>query len=158
MDSVGCSRGGRGGHWKDVDVLAVSRLARRLTRLPVATVLAVLAFVFRWALRIGLPIAGAAAMLHTFPYRAKVQGVPFEVQGTLLSRSYISADTTLGSWVFPHVNGLPIGVHVVPVDINLLQLAREASGDTPTYVAALRGAFVEQLPRIGFWLAAEMLV
>jgi hypothetical protein len=133
-------------------------LAQRMWRLPRATLLAAGGFLVRWTFRIVLPIAGAAAMLHTFPYRAKVQGVPFEVSGTIFSRSYISADTTLGSWVFPHVDGLPIGVHVVPVDINLLQLAREASGDTPIYVAGLRSGFVDQLPRIGAFLAAETLL
>jgi hypothetical protein len=115
-------------------------------------------FVLRWLLRLSLPLMGAAAVLHTFPYRATVSGVPFRVQGTLLTRSYISADTTLGSWVFPHVTGLPIGVHIAPEDINLLQLAKDASGDTPSYVAGLRSEFVDQLPRIGAFLAGEIVL
>jgi predicted MPP superfamily phosphohydrolase len=131
---------------------------RRLVRVPERALFAVGAFLLRWALRIVLPLAGAALMLHTFPYQATVQGVPFRVQGSILSRPYISADTTLGNWVFPHVDRLPIGVHVSPVDVNLLKLARDASGDTTTYVARLRTDFLDQLPRIGLWLAGEALL
>jgi predicted MPP superfamily phosphohydrolase len=133
-------------------------LARRVIRLPERTLAGLIGFVLRWALRFGLPLAGAAAVLHTFPYQARVQGVPFRVQGSLFERSYISADTTLGNWVFPHVDGLPIGIHVSPVDVNLLQLARDASGDTGNYVERLRADFTGQLPRIVLWLGAELLI
>ncbi|HSP37010.1 MAG TPA: metallophosphoesterase [Frankiaceae bacterium] len=136
-----------------------SRAAAILYHLRPATLVAAPgAFALRWLLRLGLPVAAAAAVLRTFPYRATLSGVPFRVQGTLFSRSYISADTTLGSWVFPHVTGLPIGVHITPEDINLLQLARDASGDTPSYVAGLRSEFVDQLPRIGAFLAGEIVL
>jgi hypothetical protein len=136
----------------------VGTVVARVVRWPGTAGLTVLGFVLRWALRLALPVAGAAAMLHTFPYTATVQGVPFEVQGTVLSRAYVSADTTLGSWVFPHVSHLPVGVHVEPVDINLLQVAGNASGDTSAYVARLQHDFVDQLPRIGAFLAGELLL
>lgn len=145
---VGSSR------WQSGAVALVHRLVHRPDRVLVA----VAGFALRWALRIVLPLAGAAGMLHTFPYRATVQGVPFRVQGSILSRPYLSADTTLGSWVFPHVDKLPIGVHVSPVDVNLLKLARDASGDTAIYVERLRADFLDQLPRIGLWLAGEVIL
>lgn len=133
-------------------------LVRRIVHVPEQVLTATIAFVLRWTLRIVLPLAGAAVVLHTFPYRATVQGVPFRVQGSILSRPYVSADTSVGSWVFPHVDKLPIGVHVSPVDVNLLKLARDSSGDTATYVARLRADFLDQLPRIGLWLAGEVLL
>ncbi|MDQ1674499.1 MAG: hypothetical protein QOC98_3061 [Frankiaceae bacterium] len=134
------------------------RQLRRVLRWPERGLVAVVEFVLRWALRLGLPVAGAAAMLHTFPYRATVEGVPFRVEGSLFRRSFFSADTTFGNWEFPHVDRLPVGVHVTPVDVNLLQLAREATGDTPAYVERLQAGFSDQLPAIAIWLVGELLL
>ena len=94
---------------------------------PRSAAAAVVAFVVRWSLRIGLPLAGAAAMLTLFPYHAVAGGAHFLVQGTLLTRRGLSADTTFGSWVFPHVDGLPAGVHVTPVNVDLVRIASAAS-------------------------------
>ncbi len=116
------------------------------------------AVVLRWALRLGLPLAGAAAMLHSFPYRTTVDGVPFRVEGTLIAHPGISADTTFGSWQFPHVSALPVGVHLTPVDVDVLAVAREAYPDTASWVERLRSDLGDQVPRILLWLAAEALV
>ncbi|MCW2694443.1 MAG: rane protein of unknown function [Mycobacterium sp.] len=130
------------------------RAAARATR--VARLL--LAGLARWVLRIGLPLGCAAAVVQAFPYRATVEGVPFEVQGTLLHRTGLSADTTLGSWEFPDVNLLPFGVHITPRNVDVLQLVRAANGDTAGYARRLQAGFVDQLPQILTWLAAEVLI
>ena len=112
----------------------------------------------RWLLRLALPLISAAAMLQAFPYHATVQGVPFEVQGSLFTRPGLSADTTLGSWEFPEVSGVPFGVHVSPEDVDVLQLTRLAGGDLPTFVQRLQADFTAQLPRIATWLIGELLL
>jgi predicted MPP superfamily phosphohydrolase len=112
----------------------------------------------RWALRIALPLTGMAATVHSFPYRATVAGVPFQVSGTILHSSGLSADTTFGSWEFPAVDGLPFGVHVAPVDVDVLQLARSAKPSTAAYAGELRDGLMDQLPRIVLWLVAESIL
>jgi predicted MPP superfamily phosphohydrolase len=116
------------------------------------------AFVGRWALRFALPIAGAAAMLHAFPYRATVQDVPFTVEGSLFTRPGLSADTTLGSWEFPDLTGLPIGVHITPRDVDLLKLTQAAGGDRAAFGQRLQSDFADLLPKIIAWLAADVLI
>ncbi|MGY1601614.1 metallophosphoesterase family protein [Geodermatophilus sp. SYSU D00815] len=112
----------------------------------------------RWALRLLLPLAGAAALLHAFPYRATVQGVPFSVEGNLFARPGLSADTTLGSWEFPDLTGVPVGVTITPRDVDLLELTRAAGEDRAGFVARLQADFAEQLPRIAAWLVAEVVL
>ena len=112
----------------------------------------------RWLLRLALPLLCAAALLQAFPYHATVQGVPFEVQGSLVTRPGLSADTTLGSWEFPTVSGVPFGVHVAPEDVDVLELTRLAGGDMPAFVERLQADFTAQLPRIGLWLVGELLL
>ncbi|OMQ16094.1 hypothetical protein A7K94_0204885 [Modestobacter sp. VKM Ac-2676] len=118
----------------------------------------VLSVVMRWALRIALPLLGAAAALQAFPYHATVQGIPFEVQGSLFSRPVLSADTTLGNWEFPDFVDLPIGVHISPEDVDILQITRAAAGDLPAFVERLQADFAAQVPRIATWLLAEALI
>jgi len=132
----------------------VEHLARRLGDGAAAA----LRFVVRWVLRIALPLICAAAALQAFPYHATVQGVPFEVQGTLFTRPGLSADTTLGSWEFPTVTGLPFGVHISPEDVDVLQLTRLAGGDVPGFVQRLQDDVTAQIPHIVRWLAAEFLL
>ncbi|MGY1619016.1 metallophosphoesterase [Geodermatophilus sp. SYSU D00691] len=132
-------------------------------RLPVRRrVLPVLAAVGRglalWVLRLLLPLAGAAALLHAFPYQATVQGVPFSVEGNLFARPGLSADTTLGSWEFPDLTGVPVGVTITPRDVDLLELTRAAGADRAGFVARLREDFTAQVPRIAAWLVTEVLV
>jgi predicted MPP superfamily phosphohydrolase len=112
----------------------------------------------RWLLRLALPLICAAAMLQAFPYHATVQGVPFEVQGSMFTRPGLSADTTLGSWEFPEVSGVPFGVHVSPEDVDVLELTRLANGDLPAFVQRLQADFTDQLPRIAGWLVGELLL
>ena len=107
---------------------------------------------------LGLPLLGAAGMLQALPYHATVQGVPFEVQGTLFTRPGLSADTTLGSWQFPDLTRLPVGVHVRPENVDVLQLSKAAHGDLPGFVERLRTDFAAQVPRIVAWLAGELLI
>jgi len=115
----------------------------------------VVVLVMRWALRIGLPLLGGAAALQLFPYHATVQGVPFTVQGSLLQRPGLSADTTLGNWEFPDVDGLPIGAHVTPRDVDLLALTRAAGHDMAGYVQRLQEDFAHRVPGIVTWLGVE---
>ena len=117
-----------------------------------------LQFLLRWVLRLALPLLCAAALLQAFPYHVTVQGVPFEVQGSLFTRPGLSADTTLGSWEFPHVSGVPFGVHVSPEDVDVLELTRLAGGDLPGFVERLQADFTAQLPRIAGWLVGELLL
>ena len=135
---------------------------QRPRRDPRATALRILkgtpGFLGRWLLRIVLPLAGAAAVLHAFPYRATVQGVPFEVEGSLFTRPGLNADTTLGSWEFPHLTGLPVGVTITPQDVDLLKLTKAAGGDRAAFVQALQADFTDLVPKIAAWLVAEVLI
>jgi hypothetical protein len=111
-----------------------------------------------WTLRISLPLIFANVLLRAFPYRATVAGVPFRVQGTLFTRRGFTADTTLGSWEFPHVDGLPIGVHISAVDVDLLRLSKVANPDTSAFVDQLKEGFSHQLPVIVLWLVGLALL
>jgi hypothetical protein len=134
---------------------ARARQAARRTGVVLGRVLEV---ALRWLLRLSLPLISAAAILQAFPYHATVQGVPFEVQGSLFTRPGLSADTTLGSWEFPEVSGVPFGVHVSPEDVDVLQLTRLADGDLPGFAARLQADFTAQLPQIAGWLIGELLL
>jgi predicted MPP superfamily phosphohydrolase len=105
-----------------------------------------------WLLRIALPLICANAMLRALPYRAKVAGLPFRVQGTLFTRRGFTADTTFGNWEFPHVDGLPIGVHVSPENVDLLRVSRAANPDTAAFVDSLKDGFSHEVPTLMLWL------
>lgn len=111
-----------------------------------------------WVLRLGVPVACADVLLRAFPHHTRIDGVSFAIQATIFSRPGFSADTTIGNWEFPHVDGLPIGVHVTPTNVDLLRLTRDTNSDTPTFVAQLRRDFVAQVPSIAAWLAAEAIL
>lgn len=111
-----------------------------------------------WLLRLAVPVVCAEVLLRAFPHRTKIDGVSFSIQATIFSRPGVSADTTIGNWEFPHFDGLPIGVHVTPVNVDLLRLTRDARSDTPTFAAQLRRDFVAQVPSMAGWLAAEALL
>lgn len=115
-------------------------------------------FLLRWALRIALPLAGASAMLHLFPYHAQAGGVHFHVQATLFTRSGLSADTTIGSWEFPDVNALPFGVHISPENVDVVHMAAAATHNGQAFVDQLRADLLEQVPLILAWLAGEALL
>jgi predicted MPP superfamily phosphohydrolase len=132
------------------------RRDRRATALRV--VKATPGFLGRWLLRLALPVAGATAVLHAFPYHATVQGVPFSVEGSLFARPGLNADTTLGSWEFPHLTGLPVGVTVTPQDVDLLALTKAAGGDRTAFVQGLQADFADLVPKIAVWLVAEVLL
>ncbi|GAA4755449.1 hypothetical protein GCM10023328_43870 [Modestobacter marinus] len=132
--------------------------AQLIARRAGSVVARVVQVLLRWALRLVLPLACAAAALRAFPYEATVQGVPFEVRGTLFTRPGLSADTTLGSWEFPEVSGVPFGVHISPVDVDVLQLTKLAGGDLPGFVERMQADFTAQLPRIATWLVAELVL
>jgi predicted MPP superfamily phosphohydrolase len=118
----------------------------------------VLGPVITWGLRISLPLLCAAVLLRAFSYRATVAGVPFRVQGTLFTRRGFSADTNVGSWVFPHVDGLPFGVHISPENVDLLRLNKAANPDTAAYVDKLKSGFSHQVPLISLWLIGITLL
>lgn len=116
------------------------------------------AFLIRWVLRLGLPIAGAAAMLNLFPKYVTAGGISFKVQGSLFRRTGISADTSVGSWQFPHVDGLPVGVHISPVNVDVVDLASRAGSDPAGYGATLHADLSRQLPMLIAWLVGEVVV
>jgi hypothetical protein len=132
--------------------------AQQVARSTGAVLGRVLRTALRWLLRLALPLICAAALLQAFPYHATVQGVPFEIQGSLFTRTGLSADTTLGNWEFPEVSGVPFGVHVSPEDVDVLELTRLANGDLPAFVQRLQVDFTAQLPRIAAWLVGEFLL
>ena len=152
----------------DPEVSRADRLrqrgARALARTPAVlartrTVLGILLRgVLRWALRLGLPLAGAAAVLHAFPYHASAQGLSFTVEGTVFRSAGLSADTTLGSWVFPDVDGLPIGVHVTPRDVDVLRLTQAAGNDRAAFVERLQADALAEVPHIVARLVGELLL
>jgi hypothetical protein len=131
---------------------------RALRERPVSVARAVAEFALRWALRIALPLGGAAAMLTLFPYHATAAGAHFRVQGSVLSRPSLSADTSFGSWTFPHVDGLPVGVHITPLNVDLVKMAGAASADPQAYADRLRDDLAGQVPAITAWLVGEMLI
>jgi hypothetical protein len=112
----------------------------------------------RWVLRISLPLICANALLRAFPYKATIAGIPFRVQATLFTRTGFSADTTLGSWEFPHVDGLPVGVHVSPVDVDILRLSKVANPDTTAFVDQLKHGFADQVGFIMLWLVGLAVI
>jgi predicted MPP superfamily phosphohydrolase len=112
----------------------------------------------RWALRLVLPLVSVAIMLHAFPYQATVEGVSFTAQGTLLRNPGFSADTTLGNWEFPAVDGLPLGVHVSPQDVDILALAEAANSDVTGYADRLQAGIRHELPHLVVWLSVEILI
>ncbi len=139
-------------------VLWFRSAAENVRHRPWRAVEDVAGFLMRWALRLALPVAGAVTMLQLFPYRAVAGGVHFSVGGTLLTRPGISADTTIGNWVFPHVDGLPIGVHISPERVDVVRLAQAAAQNGPSYVDGLQADIQRQLSTIILWLVAEVLI
>jgi predicted MPP superfamily phosphohydrolase len=97
-------------------------------------------------------------MLAVFPYRLTAAGTRFSVQGSVFHRPGLSADTTFGSWTFPHIDWLPIGVHLAPVNLDLVRVASVASAHPDRYAERLRRDLVDQLPQITAWLIGEMVV
>jgi hypothetical protein len=104
------------------------------------------------AVWVALPLAGASVMLYLLPYHAEASDIDFEVQGTVLTDVGLSADTTLGSWQFPHVDGLPLGVHISPKDVDVFQLATAANNDGTGFAQVLQNDIKRQIPRIAWWL------
>jgi predicted MPP superfamily phosphohydrolase len=115
-------------------------------------------FGLRWALRLGLPLAGVAAMLALFPYRLTAAGTRFTVQGSLFTRPGLSADTSFGSWTFPHVDGLPIGLHIAPVNLDLVRLSAAVSSHPARYAARLRTDLAHHIPQIAGWLIGTAVI
>lgn len=115
-------------------------------------------FLGRWVLRIALPVAGMAAMLHSFPYRAAAGGVHFRVEATVVAHPGLSADTTFGSWIFDDLDWLPLGVHLSPENVDVVRMASRATSDPQGYVDALRADFRDQVPQLLAWLLGEALI
>ena len=127
-----------------------------LTRAKVATAgRAVAAAIPTWALRLGLPVLFVAAIFSSLPFNATVGDVPLQVQATVLHRQGLSADTTVGSWEFPAVDGLPLGVHVTPLNVNVLRLSTAAATDPAAFAKQLQTDLGRKLPAIIAWLLAE---
>ena len=82
---------------------------------------------------------------------------PSSWRAPLLTRPGLSANTTLGSWEFPDVDGLPIGVHISPEDVDVLEL-RGRPRDMPAFVDPLQADLSAQLPWIVTWLVGEVLL
>ena len=97
-------------------------------------------------------------MLQLLPYRATAGGARFNIRGSLLTRHTLSADTSFGSWTFPHVDGLPIGAHITPVDVDLVRITSQAATDPQAYAERLRTDLVDQLPAIIAWMIGEVIV
>jgi predicted MPP superfamily phosphohydrolase len=118
----------------------------------------VILLALRWGLRLGLPLVSIAVVLHTFPYQTTVEGVSFRVQGTILHRPGLSADTTLGNWEFPTVDGLPFGVHISPQNVDIVALAEAANSDITGFSARLQAGMRQQVPHLVIWLLVEVLL
>lgn len=80
------------------------------------------------------------------------------IEGTLLTRSGLSADTTFGNWEFNRVDGLPIGAHLSPENVDVVTLGAAATQNGQTYVTGLRDDLADQVPWIILWLAGEVFV
>ncbi len=112
----------------------------------------------RWVMRVGLALLGIAAMWSLFPVHVTAAGVVFSVQATLLHRTALSADTTFGSWTFPHVDLLPVGVHLSPVNVDLVHLAATVSGDPARFAHRLRADLIHQAPGVAVRLGVEAAI
>ena len=136
----------------------IVRAARALARRAPGIARATPAFIARWLLRIALPIAGAATMLAVFPYHTTAAGLRLRIQGTIVAHPGISADTTIGNWQFPHVDGLPIGIHITPEDVDLLRVTDAASANVTGFTDQFQHELNDQVPAILWWLAGETLI
>jgi predicted MPP superfamily phosphohydrolase len=125
---------------------------------PAAVGWALLRALPRWILRIALPLLFVGAILHSLPYRTTVQGVPLRVEATVFTRPGLSADSTVGNWEFPAVDGLPFGVHLSPENVDLLRLSSAAAPDPAQFAARLQAGLREEVPYIVAWLIAETLI
>ena len=97
-------------------------------------------------------------MLAVFPYHTTAAGLHLRVQGTIVAKPGISADTTIGNWQFPHVDGLPIGVHITPEDVDLLRLTDAANANVAGFTDQFQRDLNQQVPAILWWLAGETLI
>jgi hypothetical protein len=136
----------------------VRAIGRSIARRAPIVARAAPGFIARWLLRIALPLAGAATMLAVFPYYTTAGGLHLRVQGSLIAKPGISADTTIGNWQFPHVDGLPIGVHITPQNVDLLQLTDAANANVAGFTDQLQSDLNHQVPMILWWLAGETLI
>jgi hypothetical protein len=138
----------------------ISTPLRLASALRVAAMLARRApgWLVRWVLRIAFPLAAVAAILHLFPYQTTAAGLHLKVQGSIIANPGISADTTIGNWQFPHVDGLPIGVHISPENVDLVTLATKANANGQGFTDLLRHDIDRQIPRIVLWLAGETVL
>ncbi|MEO6886942.1 MAG: metallophosphoesterase [Jatrophihabitantaceae bacterium] len=136
----------------------VRTAATTVRRRPRHSAAIVAQWLLRWFLRITIPLAGAGAMLHLFPYNATAGGVHFQVQGTVFTRSGLTADTTFGSWEFPHVDGLPIGIHLTPENVDVVTMSAAATHDGQAFVDRLRSDFQDQVPQMLLWVVGEALI
>ncbi len=114
--------------------------------------------ILRWVLRLALPLISVVVVLRSFPYTTDVEGVSFRVQATILHRSGLSADTTLGNWEFPNVDGLPFGVHVSPQNVDVVALARAANSDVAGFADRLQTGIRAELGDVIAWLVAETVI
>jgi predicted MPP superfamily phosphohydrolase len=112
----------------------------------------------RGALRVAFPLAAVAAIMHLFPYQTTAAGLHLRVQGTILTNPGVSADTTIGNWQFPHVDGLPVGVHIIPENVDLLRLATAANANSQGFTDTLRHDIDRQIPHIAWWLIGETVL
>lgn len=133
---------------------------RRRPRLPQPgkprqALVSLLLLLGRWLLRLALPVAGVDAALGLFPMRVTAAGIRFSVEATVLHRASLSADTTFGSWTFPHVDWLPVGVHLAPVNVDLVRLASAVSGNPAAFARRLRSDLAGQLFDVTAKLAGE---
>jgi predicted MPP superfamily phosphohydrolase len=103
-------------------------------------------------------LVGAGVTLGMLPVHTTVEGVPFEIQGSMLHHTGGTVDTTFGTWGFPNIDRVPIGVHVRPDNVNVLAVAKDASPDTRTYVSNLQKGFKNEMPEILAKLSAEVVV
>ena len=115
--------------------------------------------VLRWSLRIGLPLLSVALVLRSFPFQTTAGGLTFRVEGTLVNRPGLSADTTLGNWEFPSLDGLPFGVHLSPQNVDIVALGQAAaSSDVTDYAQRLESDLRDRLPEAILWLVGETVL
>ena len=117
----------------------VAPIDRCLARRPDASATRLPASSARWLLRIALPIAGAATMLAAVPVlHDRGRAAPARAGHASSAKPGISADTTIGNWQFPHVDGLPIGVHITPQNVDLLRLTDAANANLTGFTDQFR--------------------
>ena len=92
-------------------------------------------------------VVGAGIALHVFPYKTELAGVSTEISISTGTDVGLNADTTLGNFKYPNVDGLPLGLHITPQEVGVADI-RNVSDNSTKFAAQAEKDFRDQLADI----------